>query len=263
MKVVIVLPTYNEKGNIQKLIPYLEEKVFAKIKNHQMNILVVDDNSPDGTSEEVKKLMKRYKNLKLNQGVKRGLGAAYMRGMNHAISEMNAKVLFMMDSDFFHDPNKIPDFLKKIDQGYDMVIGTRYSGGGSIPHNWQIHRKFLSVFGNAFLRIVLFRFYVHDWTGGFRAVKKDVFLKEKDKLKKYNGYTYLVAFLYEAIQDGYKIAEVPFVASDRTYGHSKFTSASYMLKLLQYILGARLKEVSGKINNQAAGERFSLSENNI
>ncbi len=243
MKVVIILPTYNEKGNIERLIPILENEIFPKIKNHDMHILVADDNSPDGTANEVKHLMKKWENLYLNTGEKQGLGAAYIRAMIFAIEKLNADIMFEMDADFFHDPNKLPKFLKKIDEGYDMVIGTRYSNGGSIPRNWGLHRKIFSMFGNFLVRTILMRFWIHDWTGGFRAMKKEVFLKEKNALEKFKGYTFQVAFLHKAVRDGYRIAEVPFAARDRTLGRSKIAPLEYITNLLKYVIRARLFEL--------------------
>src|SRR5260221_12720862 len=117
MKVVIILPNYNEKENIEKIVTILEDEIFPTIKDHKMFILVVDDNSPDGTGEEVKKLMKKWDNIALNQGEKHGFGSAYIRGMSYAIEHMQADVLFEMDADLQHDPQKIPQFLKKIDEG--------------------------------------------------------------------------------------------------------------------------------------------------
>jgi len=243
MKVVIILPTYNEKGNIDRLIPILEKDVFPKIKNHDMNILVVDDNSLDGTGDEVRKLMSKWENIKLNMGEKQGLGAAYIRGMTFAIEKMNADIMFEMDADFFHDPKKIPEFLEKIEEGYDMVIGSRYSHGGSIPADWGLHRKAFSIFGNFLVKTILMRFWIHDWTGGFRALKKEVFLKERSKLKLFKGYTFQVAFLHLAIRDGYKVAEVPFLAKDRTLGRSKIAPLEYIINLLKYVLKARFFEL--------------------
>lgn len=246
MKVVVILPTYNERGNIEKLIPILEQDVFPKIKNHSLYILVCDDSSPDGTAEEVKKLMKKWKNISLNIGEKKGLGAAYARGMDYALKSMYADVIFTMDADFFHDPLKIGEFLKQIDKGYDLVVGTRYSDGGSIPRNWRFDRKIYSIFGNLLVRIILFRFSIHDWTGGYRAMRKKVVEREKDKAKPYTGYTFNVAFLHKAIQDGFKTAEVPFNASDRIMGHSKITPIQYIINLMQYVIMARVKEISGR-----------------
>lgn len=243
MKVVIINPTYNEKGNIERLITILEEEVFPTIKKHEMHILVADDSSPDGTGEIVKHLMKKYKNLHLLVGKKQGLGAAYIRAMTHAIEKMDADIMFEMDADFFHDPKKVPEFLQKIDDGYDFVVGTRYSNGGSIPNNWGLHRKIFSVTANFIVRAVLGRFWHHDWTGGYRAIRKEVFLKEKETLIKFGGYTFQVAFLHKAMQDGFKITEVPFDAKDRTLGRSKIAPSEYIIDLLRYILIARFFEL--------------------
>ncbi|MCL5970878.1 MAG: glycosyltransferase [Patescibacteria group bacterium] len=242
MKVVIIIPTYNEKGNIERLVEILETDIFPTIKNHDMNILVADDNSPDGTADEVRKLMKKYKNLDLNTGEKHGLGAAYVRAMSYAIEKINAEVMFEMDADLSHDPNKIPDFLKKIDEGYDFVIGTRYSQGGSIPSNWGLSRKVFSVVGNLVVRFILLKFSIHDWTGGFRAMRKEVFLKEKPELTAFRGYTFQVSFLNKVVRDGYKVAEVPIHFTDRTLGRSKIAPREYIIDLLKYVITASIKE---------------------
>ena len=242
MKVVIIIPTYNEKGNIERLITILEEEIFPSIKNHDMNILVADDSSPDKTADEVRKLMNKWKNLDINVGEKHGLGAAYVRAMTYAIDKMNADVMFEMDADLSHDPKKVPAFLQKIDEGYDFVIGTRYSQGGSIPSNWGINRKMFSVFGNLLVRFILLKFSIHDWTGGFRALKKEVFLKEKNELNAFRGYTFQVSFLNKVVRDGYKVAEVPINFTDRTLGRSKIAPKEYIIDLLKYIITASIKE---------------------
>ncbi|MBI2032596.1 MAG: glycosyltransferase family 2 protein [Candidatus Levybacteria bacterium] len=243
MRVVIVIPTYNEKGNIERLINILEEEIFPKIKKHQMYILVVDDNSPDDTSGEVRKLMKKWKNIDLNLGEKLGLGAAYVRGMSYAIEKMNADILLEFDADLSHDPKKIPEFLEKIDEGFDMVIGTRYSGGGSIPKNWGINRKIQSIIGNLIVKTILMRFWIHDWTGGFRALRSEVFSKEKKELTAFRGYTFQVSFLHKVLRDGFKVAEVPFHFQDRTLGKSKIVPTEYVVDLLRYVITARIIEL--------------------
>lgn len=243
MNAVIVIPTYNEKGNIERLIEILEKEIFPKINNHNMYILVADDNSPDGTAEIVKDYMKKYNNIEITQGEKKGLGAAYVRGMSYAIDKMNAQILFEMDADLFHDPNKIHDFLQKIDEGYDFVVGTRYSSGGSIPKDWGIHRKIMSVWGNIFIKLLFGRKGIHDWTGGYRAVKKEVFLKEKEKLGAFTGYTFQVGFLWNAVIDGFKVAEVPFNAKDRTHGKSKIPGLQTIVKTLAFVIKVRVREM--------------------
>src|ERR1035437_2563932 len=242
MKAIVIIPTYNERGNIERIIPIVEE-VFKEVKNDEMGILIVDDSSPDGTGEIVKDLMKQYSNLHLLVGQKNGLGAAYLHGMAYAVDELHADVMFEMDADFFHDPKKIPDFLKKIDEGNDFVIGTRYSHGGSIPANWGIHRKIMSIWGNLLIRTILMRFKIHDWTGGYRAIKKEVFLKEKEKLVAFSGYTFQVGSLLNSVQDGFKVAEVPFKATDRTMGKSKIPGIETIIRTLYFVISARIKEL--------------------
>lgn len=243
MKAVVILPTYNEKENIEKLIPLLEEEIFPKIKEHDMAILVADDNSPDGTADAVRSLMKKWKNIDISEGQKKGLGAAYIRGMEYAIHHLGADVVFEMDADGQHDPTKIPQFLKKIDDGADMVIGTRYSDGGSIPSNWPPQRKAFSIVANLFVRLVFMKLSIHDWTGGYRALKKEVFLKEKTELSKYNGYIFQISFLHKAIRDGFKVAEVPFHFSDRTLGRSKIAPLGYIMDVLKFVIGTRIHEL--------------------
>ena len=242
MKITIIIPTYNEKDNIENIVNQFEKDVFPKIKQHKMSILVVDDKSPDGTAEIVRGLMKKYNNLHLLSGDKEGLGAAYVRGMTYAVGEMGADAVAEVDADLSHPPEKMVEFVKKMDEGYDTVIGTRYSSGGSIPKNWPLNRKAFSVLGNLLVRIILLRPYIHDWTGGFKLIKKEVFLKEKKELKNYNGYVFQVAFLHKTIRDGYKVAEVPYHFSDRTLGKSKIASGSYIVNVLNYIIRARIYE---------------------
>lgn len=253
MNVVIILPTFNERENVVKLIPYLEKEIFPKILDHKMSILVADDNSPDGTGEAVKKLMQKWKNVHISSGPKHGLGAAYVRGMTYAIEKMNADVMFEMDADGQHDPKKITEFLKKIDEGYDMVVGTRYSNGGSIPPNWPMQRKAFSVFGNLLIRSILGRFSIHDWTGGYRAIKKEVFLKEKNELTEFRGYTFQVSFLHKAVRDGFKIVEVPFHFTDRTLGNSKIAPAEYIVNVIKFVIAARFTELQRFIKFLIAG----------
>jgi dolichol-phosphate mannosyltransferase len=243
MKIVLIPATYNEKGNIGRLITILEEEVFPKIKNHEMYILVADDNSPDGTADEVKKLMKKWKNINISSGEKKGLGAAYIRGMTYAVERLNADVVFEIDADLQHDPYKVPEFIKKIEEGCDMVVGNRYSDGGSIPENWPLTRKIFSIVANLFVRVVFTKFSIHDWTGGYRALKKEVFLKERNNLNNYRGYIFQISFLHKAVRDGFKIGEVPFHFSDRTLGSSKIAPLSYIMDVMKYVMFSRIREL--------------------
>lgn len=243
MKIFIVPATYNEKDNIEKFITVLEEDVFPKMKNHEMHILVADDYSPDGTGDIVKRLMKKYKNLGINQGERKGLGAAYLRTMGYAIEKLGADVVVSIDADFQHDMSKIPAFIKKLEDGFDMVIGTRYSDGGSIPENWPLQRKAFSIIANLLVRTIFMRFSIHDWTGGFRAISKKVFLKVAPEMKGYNGYIFQIAFLHKTVGKGFRIGEVPFHFSDRTLGSSKIAPLGYIIDVLTFVITARIKEI--------------------
>lgn len=234
-KIVVILPTYNEKDNINAVITGIEQ-AFKNLKSYGCHILVVDDNSPDDTASEVAKLQKRFKNIELITGKKMGLGAAYVKGMRYAISKMHADIFFEMDSDFSHDPKIIPQFMKKIEQGSDFVIGSRYIKGGSIPKEWGISRKIYSVCGNLIVRLGLMLLRVRDWTSGYRAVKKEVFQVVGGNLDQFTGYTFQVAFLHRSVQKGFKISEVPIRFTDRKYGKSKIIPADYIINLLLYII---------------------------
>src|SRR5258708_22434866 len=243
-KAVVIIPTYNERENIQKVVPILEN-VFESIKNWDLNILIVDDSSPDKTADIVRELQKKYKNLELLVNQKKaGLGTAYLKGMAKAFGDLKADVVFEFDADLSHDPQRLPTFFPKLDEGYDMVIGSRYIKGGGIPDNWGLHRKFLSVFGNLIIRIILTDFHLHDWTGGYRAITKPVYEAVYPELQseRFSGYTFQIGFLYSAVQKGYKITEVPFHFADRTIGQSKM-GAEYLKNIMMYILKVRLQQI--------------------
>lgn len=243
MKITIIPATYNEADNIEKFITTIEEEVIPKIKNHEISLLIADDFSPDGTGDIVRNLMKKYSNLGIDEGEKKGLGAAYLRSMRHAIDN-GADTVISIDADFQFNPRDITKFVEKLDEGYDMVIQTRYSDGGSIPHNWPIERKIFSKTANMFVRTVFMRFSTHDWTGGFRAIRAEVFNKISPEMKEYNGYIFQIAFLHKAVQRGYRIGEVPVHFSDRKLGMSKIAPLGYIMNVLSYVISARIKELS-------------------
>lgn len=243
-KAVIIIPTYNERENVARVTSALSE-VFKKIKNWKMEVLIVDDTSPDKTYEVVKDLQKKCKwlHLLINKQ-KAGLGAAYLKGMAKSFGDLKADLVFEFDADLSHDPKKIPQFLKKIDQGYDMVIGSRYRRGGSIPSDWGIDRKFLSVAGNMFLMIVLTDFRIRDWTSGYRAISKKVYDAIHPELhsERFSGYTFQIGFLHKAVRKNFKIAKVPYHFIDRTIGESKI-GAEYIKNNLMYVLKIRFQEI--------------------
>ncbi|OGY19188.1 MAG: hypothetical protein A2784_02580 [Candidatus Chisholmbacteria bacterium RIFCSPHIGHO2_01_FULL_48_12] len=232
-RAVVILPTYNERENIGLLIKALEQE-FEAIPNYQMSILVVDDNSPDGTQTVVRQMQQQYKNVYLLTGPKQGLGRAYLRGMDYAITKLKVGVMFEMDADFQHNPKQVSQFLTKLDEGYDIVVGARYIQGGSVPKNWGIHRKIFSRMGNLLVRASLMRFGQHEWTNGFRAIRSQAYAQVRAKLLAYTGYTFQVAFLHQAFLLGKKIGEIPNKFDERRWGRSKI-GAEYVKNLLIYL----------------------------
>ena len=242
---VIVIPTYDEKGNIGRCIDALEE-VFEKIPpSYDMHILVVDDSSPDGTAAEVKQKIKEFKNVHLLVNKKKmGLGGAYLSGMKFATEKLDPDIYFEFDADLSHDPKLVPAFLKKLEDGYDLVLGSRYIKGGSIPHNWGLKRKFYSVVGNMIIMTVLADFRVRDWTTGYRALRRKVYEAVYPLLgeERFFGYTFQIGFLHKAVRLGFKVGEVPLNFVDRTLGRSKL-GAEYIKNTLIYIFKARFFEL--------------------
>jgi len=219
MKVVIIIPTYNERENIGRIIEALEAQ-FATIR-HDMHILVVDDTSPDGTADVVKTLMSTRERLHLIMGKKEGLGSAYIRGMEHAQRDLSADAVFEMDADFSHKPEDVPRLLSALEDGADFVIGSRYVPGGSIPSEWGLVRRMISRYGNVVARYVAGIYRVRDCTAGFRAIRTSLLRRVNLRNLRVQGYAFQVALLYEAVIRAAVIREVPVDFIDRMMGKSK------------------------------------------
>lgn len=233
---VVVLPTYNEKGNVGSLI----EKIFSvaeKINDWKLLILVVDDNSPDQTFEVVKTLQKKFPNLHLISGKKEGLGKAYIRGFGYSLEHLKPDAIFEMDADWSHDPQIIPQFLARIDDGARFVIGARYIKGGSIPKEWAWYRKVFSFCGNLVVRLGFMTLNIHDWTNGYRAIDAAFIKKVLPKMSNYNGYVFQIALLDKAKKAGLQIDEVPLHFEERKSGKSKINSLQYISDIIRYIFG--------------------------
>lgn len=219
MNIVVILPTYNERENILPLIRALRAQ-FTKIP-HDMSILVVDDNSPDGTAEAVRRECSRSSNLVLITGQKQGLGAAYIRGMKFAVDNLRADIVMEMDADFSHKPEDVPRLIEAIDQGADFAIGSRYVPGGTIPVDWGLLRRMISQWGNVFARYIAGLYLVRDCTAGFRAIRCSLVKRiDLDSLK-VRGYSFQIALLYEAIIHHGIVREIPVNFVDRKRGKTK------------------------------------------
>lgn len=246
MKAVIIIPTFNERKNISRLLPAIK-RVIKKINNWDIELLVVDDNSPDGTVDAVRKITKKDKKVHLLLRKKKvGLGAAYLAGMKEAFGKLKANVVLTMDADLSHNPGYIPHFLSAVEKGSDFVVGSRYVKGGAIAKEWAPHRKFLSIFGNIMVSLLLGKNNLTDWTSGFRAVRKEVYKKvrpfiSEDKAE-FKGYTFNISFAHHAVSEGFKTSEVPFQFVDRTSGKSKL-GMEYLLHTPLFLFKTRLKRL--------------------
>ncbi|MCX8092681.1 MAG: polyprenol monophosphomannose synthase [Candidatus Goldbacteria bacterium] len=214
MKTLIIIPTYNERENIKRLIPEIKKV------NKKFHILVVDDNSSDGTVSVVNSFKKKDKTIHLiKRPYKSGLGKAYVDGFRYALKE-KYDLIFEMDADFSHDPKYIPDFLKEI-KNYDLVIGSRYINGVSVV-NWPISRLILSKFANFYARVIT-GLPLSDCTSGFKCYRRNVI--EAIDLNKIHsdGYAFQIEMHYKAWKKGFRIKEIPIIFVDRHSGTSKMS----------------------------------------
>lgn len=213
-KVLVVIPTYNESENIVKLLPSVLEQAPG------LHVLIVDDNSPDGTAGVVRDMMAKDDRLHLlERPGKMGLGTAYVLGFRFAI-EHGYDFVFEMDADFSHSPKEIPNFLRAAEE-HDLVLGSRYIHGVRVL-NWPMNRLLLSYSANIVTR-VLTGLPVHDATGGFKCFRRTVLEAINLDAIKSNGYAFQIEMSYKAWKKGFRITEIPIVFLDRTTGVSKMS----------------------------------------
>ena len=215
MRTLVVIPTYNEKENIELIIPQVLEV------DSSIEVLVVDDNSPDGTGDIVDRLIESEPRIHvLHRSGKQGLGKAYVAGFKQAI-EMGVDCVVQMDADFSHNPSYLKSLLDKLEEA-DVVIGSRYLNGNISVVNWPLSRLMLSYFANIYARWVT-GLPAYDVTGGFKAIKLKV-LKSIDLNKiSSNGYAFQIEMNYIFNKKGFTIAEVPIIFADREGGVSKMS----------------------------------------
>jgi dolichol-phosphate mannosyltransferase len=237
-RALIIFPTYNERDNIEKIV----HAVLPM--DPRINVLIVDDNSPDGTGEIADKLAAQESKVKvLHRQKKEGLGRAYIAGFKWAI-EQKFDFIFEMDADFSHGPEYIRDFLREI-QNHDLVIGSRYISGVNVI-NWPMSRLLLSYFANAYTRVVT-RMPLRDATGGFKCFRREVLEAiDLDDVRS-SGYSFQIEMSMRAWKKNFRIKEIPIIFVDRVAGTSKMSKrivreAIWMVWLL------RLRATFGKFN---------------
>lgn len=217
MNLTIITPTYNEAENLPRLVSAL-----FSLPLDDLHILVVDDNSPDGTGRIADELAVQNPGRisVLHRAGKMGLGSAYIQGFQHALGS-GADAILQMDTDFSHPPEKVPEMLAALSK-FDAVLGSRYVPGGSVDHRWPFWRKGLSAFGNLYARAILHA-PIRDMTGGFRLWRRETLMGIPLDRVRSNGYAFQVEMAYLAYRLGYSTFEVPIYFADRRWGQSKMS----------------------------------------
>ncbi len=211
---VVVIPTYNEHDTIRDVV----QRVLTYPR---FRVLVVDDNSPDGTGDIVAEMARQQPRLGLlSRPGKQGLGSAYRAGFQWALRE-GAQFVFEMDADFSHDPSYLPQLLEATENQYDLVIGSRYIPGGGTT-DWGIIRQFISRGGNLYVRLIL-GLPIADSTGGFRCYRRTVLETLNLDAIRSNGYSFQIEMAYRTLRGGFRVGEVPIIFPDRRVGKSKMS----------------------------------------
>lgn len=217
MKAIIVMPTYNEAENLPLMVSALLSLPLGGI-----HVLVVDDNSPDGTGEVAERLAQEHPGRVevLHRSRKLGLGSAYIAGFRRAL-EMGAEAILEMDADFSHPPQCVPLLLEHLGE-YDVAVGSRYVSGGTVDPHWSLGRKLLSWGGNRYARVVT-GLRVKDVTAGFKAFRKEVLTSLDLSRLRSDGYAFQVEMAYLCEKRGFRIKEVPITFGERSAGKSKMS----------------------------------------
>jgi len=235
VRATVCLPTYNERENLEPMVRALGER--------DVSVLVIDDNSPDGTGELADRLAGEHDYVSvLHRPRKEGLGPAYLAGFQRALAD-GAELILEMDCDFSHNPGDVPRLIEAA-AGADLVLGSRYVSGGSVE-NWGLVRRFVSAGGSLYARLLL-GVRVHDLTGGFkcyrRAVLETIDLQAIDS----KGYAFQIETTYRALRKGFSVAEVPIRFVDRQEGHSKMSRA-IVLEAIWKVPALRLRALLGRL----------------
>lgn len=238
---LVIIPTYNEKENIENII----RCVFSL--EPSFDILIIEDNSPDGTAAIVKSLQKEFPNLHLIERIgKLGLGTAYITGFKWAL-EQGYNYIFEMDADFSHNPQDLVRLYEACAKGADMSIGSRYVTGVNVV-NWPMSRVLLSYFASKYVKLIT-GMKVHDATAGFVCYTRKVLETiDLDKIR-FKGYAFQIEMKFTAQTLGFKLEEVPIIFTDRTLGTSKM-SKGIIKEAILGVMTMKIRAISGKIKKR-------------
>jgi dolichol-phosphate mannosyltransferase len=236
VRLVVCLPTYNERDNLEPMLRALGDK--------GVQVLVIDDNSPDGTGALADRLAAELDYVDvLHRKRKEGLGPAYLAGFRHALAGGAERVL-EMDCDFSHDPADVPRLLAATDEGADLVLGSRYVDGGAV-RNWGLVRRFVSAGGSLYARVLL-GVNVKDLTGGFKCFRREVLETIDLESVQSKGYAFQIEVTYRALRDGFRVVEIPITFADREVGGSKM-SRTIVAEAIWKVPRLRLAALLGRL----------------
>ncbi len=236
MKAVVCLPTYNERENLERMLLALADK--------GVSVLVIDDNSPDGTGELADRLAAELEHIQvLHRDRKEGLGPAYLAGFRRALADPAVQLVLEMDADFSHDPDDVRRLISAAGSA-DLVLGSRYVEGGSIA-NWGRVRRFVSTGGSLYARWIL-GIPVHDLTGGFKCFRREVLETLDLEAITSRGYAFQIETTYRALRAGFRVVEIPISFADREHGGSKM-SRRIVLEGIWKVPALRLRALTGRL----------------
>ena len=232
----ICLPTYNERENLEPMLRALEP--------YGTRVLVIDDNSPDGTGELADRLARELDFVSvLHRQRKEGLGPAYLAGFRRALAD-GADTILEMDCDFSHDPADVPRLIAACEAGAGLALGSRYvQGGGTV--NWGLARRLVSAGGSLYARLLL-GVRIHDLTGGFKCYRREVLERIDLGAIHSKGYAFQIETTYRTLREGFAVVEVPITFADRTAGHSKMSRAIFLEAVVKVPL-LRLAALMGRL----------------
>ena len=237
-RVLVIIPTYNEAKNLPQIVPAILRQ------DPRIEILVVDDNSPDGTGDLADRMSQAKPRVHvLHRLAKEGLGRAYLAGFRWALDN-GFQAIFEMDADFSHDPAFLPEFLKAAEEGADLVLGSRYATGVNVI-NWPISRLLLSLGANLYARMVT-GLPLTDSTGGFKCFRREVLEAIALDRVRSNGYAFQIEMSFRAWRKGFRLVEIPIIFHDRVEGQSKM-SKRIVREAIWMVWWLRLQGLLGRI----------------
>jgi dolichol-phosphate mannosyltransferase len=239
VRATVCLPTYNERENLEAMI-----RALGEVLREGDSVLVIDDASPDGTGELADGLAARHEWVGvLHRTAKEGLGPAYLAGFRRALDD-GAELVLEMDCDFSHDPKDVPRLIAAAEDGADLVLGSRYVRGGSIP-NWGALRRFVSLGGNIYAQVFL-QSRIRDLTGGFKCFRRQVLETIPLAAVDSKGYAFQIETTYRVRRAGFRVVEIPIAFTDREQGTSKMNGA-IVLEAVWKVPLLRLRALTGRL----------------